>query len=87
MEIGSDAFTRHLSGSLKFAYLLCGDEPLLVLEASDLLRTTTSAVSFVERHVFDVNSARRSDDNWLALERFGLARGVSPEKAAHFAAF
>lgn len=72
MEIRPDAFTRHLSGSLKFAYLLCGDEPLLLLEASDQLRTAARAAGFIERHVFDVNSSLDWADVRYEAQAMGL---------------
>ncbi len=72
MEIRADAFTRHLSGSLKFAYLLCGDEPLLILEASDQLRVAARAAGFIERHVFDVNSTLDWADVRYQAQAMGL---------------
>jgi DNA polymerase III subunit delta len=72
MEIRADAFSRHLSGTLKFAYLLSGDEPLLVLEASDQLRAAAREKGFIERHVFDVNAHTDWADVRYEAQAMGL---------------
>ena len=72
MEIRPDALPRHLSGTLKFAYLLAGEEQLLVQEAADLLRAAARAQGFSERFVFDVNK----DLDWADVRYEGQAMGL-----------
>ena len=72
MEIRSDALPRHLGGTLKFAYLLAGDEQLLVQEAADLLRSAARAQGFSERYVFDVNK----DLDWADVRYEAQAMGL-----------
>jgi DNA polymerase III subunit delta len=72
MEIRAENLTKHLSGTLKFSYLLAGDEPLLVLEASDQIRAAARAQGFIERHVFDVNAQLDWDDVRYQTQAMGL---------------
>ena len=44
MEIKADALPRHLTGTLKFAYLLAGEEQLLVQEAHLLALVVVGSV-------------------------------------------
>lgn len=46
----------HLSGALRPAYLVAGDEPLLVIEAADQVRAAALAKGASERLVYDVAS-------------------------------
>lgn len=50
----AEHWRKHLSGPLLPAYLIAGDEPLLVLEAVDQLRRVAMAGGIGERLVFDV---------------------------------
>jgi DNA polymerase III subunit delta len=52
----AEQLRSHLAGSLRRAYLVAGDEPLLVQEAVDQLRTAVRARGVSERLVFDVMS-------------------------------
>lgn len=52
----ADQLQTHLRGTLRAAYLVAGDEPLLVQEACDLIRAAALAGGVGERLVFDVVS-------------------------------
>lgn len=52
----ADLLASHLSGPLRPAYLVAGDEPLLVQEAVDRIRAAVLAAGAGERLVFDVVS-------------------------------
>jgi DNA polymerase III subunit delta len=72
MELRADQLSKHLSGTLKFSYLLAGDEPLLLMEAADQIRAAARAQGFVERHVFDVNNQLDWDDVRYQAQAMGL---------------
>ncbi|HNR23128.1 MAG TPA: DNA polymerase III subunit delta [Steroidobacteraceae bacterium] len=51
MKLSPDALGGHLARGLAPAYLLCGDEPLLVGEAADAVRARARAAGFTDRVV------------------------------------
>jgi len=63
MRIKPDQLTTHVEGSLKPVYLITGEEPLLVQEAMDEIRSAARAKGFDERQVLQVE---RGFD-WQAL--------------------
>ena len=67
MKIRADQLTGHLAAKLLPAYLVSGDEPLLVGEAVDAIRQTARADGYSEREVFFVE---RGFD-WNALRAAG----------------
>ncbi|MCW8885238.1 MAG: DNA polymerase III subunit delta [Motiliproteus sp.] len=56
MKLNSDQLKSHLQQPLRPVYLLHGDEPLLIQEASDLLRKTARDQGFLEREVLHAES-------------------------------
>lgn len=72
MEIKADALPRHLTGTLKFAYLLAGEEQLLVQEAADLVRAAARTQGYTERFVYDVSK----DLDWADVRYEGQAMGL-----------
>lgn len=51
MKLSTDSLDNHLAGKLARAYLLSGDEPLLVGEAADAIRAAAKRAGFDERAV------------------------------------
>jgi DNA polymerase III subunit delta len=72
MEIRADQLPKHLNGTLKFSYLLAGDEPLLIMEAADQIRAAARAQGFNERCIFDVNNQLDWDDVRYQAQAMGL---------------
>ncbi|HVV96747.1 MAG TPA: DNA polymerase III subunit delta, partial [Rhodanobacteraceae bacterium] len=65
------------SGELKPAYLLAGEEHLLVIEAADALRARAHALGYVEREILDVEPHfdwNRLADAGRALSLFASRR-------------
>ncbi len=54
MKLTLDTLPQHLAGDLLPAYLVSGDEPLLVGETVDAIRARARAVGFEEREVFAI---------------------------------
>lgn len=52
MKLGSDSLAAHLARQLTHAYLVSGDEPLLVGEAADAIRRAARERGFTDRQVF-----------------------------------
>ncbi|RZA11215.1 MAG: DNA polymerase III subunit delta, partial [Lysobacteraceae bacterium] len=66
MELAADRFATQLAGEpLRPAYLVAGNEPLLVLEAADAVRTAARAAGIDERDVHDMEGR---DADWGALD-------------------
>ncbi len=69
MKLTSDTLAAHLEQQLLPAYLISGDEPLLVLEAADAARARARAAGFTERETHfmdrgaDWNDMRSSANN------------------------
>ena len=54
MRLQYDQLDKHLATRMRAPYLVAGDEPLLVLEASDSIRKAARAAGAGERLIFDV---------------------------------
>ena len=68
----ADQLQSHLRGPLRAAYLVAGDEPLLVQEAADQIRAAVLAAGAGERLVFDV-VAHFDWSSWrMEVRSFGL---------------
>jgi len=52
VKLGPDALAAHLARQLSHAYLISGDEPLLVAEAGDAIRQAARATGYTDRQVF-----------------------------------
>lgn len=70
MATTPEQFHKRLAGAdLKPAYLIAGEEHLLVLEAADALRARAKELGYVEREVLDVEASF----DWDALARAGAS--------------
>lgn len=77
MRIVPDALSRHLAQQLAPAYLVCGDEPLLQIEAVDAIRAKARREGILERDILDVDKSfdwQRLLDAGTALSLFGDRR-------------
>jgi DNA polymerase-3 subunit delta len=69
LKFNSDTLVTHLGQQLLPVYLICGDEPLLIAEASDAVRAKARASGFTERETHfmerggDWNDVRASANN------------------------
>ncbi|MFP8965708.1 DNA polymerase III subunit delta [Pokkaliibacter sp. CJK22405] len=54
MKLKSEQLAAHLERPLLPVYLLCGDEPLLMLECADQIRACAKKQGFIDREVFHV---------------------------------
>ena len=68
MKLVLESLAAHLENGLADAYLVSGDEPLRVGEATDQIRARARAVGFTEREVFFVE---RADSIWDQIEQAG----------------
>ncbi|MDR2878251.1 MAG: DNA polymerase III subunit delta [Chromatiales bacterium] len=57
MKLRAEQLAAHLKGTLAPLYVVSGDEPLLVQEACDAIRSAARAQGFTERTVFEVDNA------------------------------
>jgi len=73
MHLKADQLATHLSRGLRPLYTVYGDEPLLVQEAADAIRTAARAAGYSERKVFTVGNAAHFD--WGAV--IGAAQAMS----------
>jgi DNA polymerase-3 subunit delta len=74
MSLNAAQFDRHLASSeLKPAYLLAGDEHLLLLEAADALRAKARAQGYSERVVLE---SAESGFEWYELANTGAAMSL-----------
>lgn len=72
MQLKADALAAHLTrGKLARLYVVSGDEPLLVIEAADAIRSTARAAGFEERTVLHADA--RFDWSQLAHAGSGLS--------------
>ena len=58
MQLAAKQLAAHLQKGLKSLYTLHGDEPLLLQEAADLIRTQARAQGYSERSSYTVSGAR-----------------------------
>lgn len=56
MRIYPEQLAQQLGKGLRQAYLLCGNEPLLKLESSDVIKQAAQQAGFDERHSFTVDA-------------------------------
>lgn len=56
MRLRPEQLETHLEGHLAPAYLICGDEPLLLQESADAVRTAARRGGFNERELFHADS-------------------------------
>lgn len=68
----AEQLRKHLSGRLLPAYLVAGDEPLLVLEAADAVRRAAMLGGERERLVFDVAAGFDWSEWRMQVRSFGL---------------
>ncbi|HWP94640.1 MAG TPA: DNA polymerase III subunit delta [Gammaproteobacteria bacterium] len=54
MQLAAEKLAAHLGGKLEPVYVVSGDEPLLVAEAADAIRTAARAQGYADREVFFV---------------------------------
>jgi DNA polymerase-3 subunit delta len=72
MSLSLAQFHKHLAGdTLKAAYLLAGEEHLLVLEAADALRARARELGYIERDVLEADQHFDWDD--LARSAAGMS--------------
>lgn len=76
MELKSEQLAPHLAKGLAPVYAIHGEEPLLALEAADLVRSAARARGFAEREVYE---AGRGFD-WSALRHAGASRSLFGER-------
>jgi DNA polymerase III subunit delta len=76
MRLKPEALAGQLARNLAPAYLLAGDEPLLLLEACDEVRKSARERGFVEREVFDTSLNVDADDLHYATQAMGLFGGA-----------
>jgi DNA polymerase-3 subunit delta len=76
MQVRADQLGDHLSGGLSPAYLVHGDDPLLTMEACQLVRDAAQHQGYTERQVFTVD---RSFD-WQALSGYSQSMSLFAER-------
>lgn len=64
MQLKAEQLAKHLQGQCLSVYLLSGDEPLLVQECADLVRSAARAAGCSEREVLDTGP---KDFSWESL--------------------
>src|SRR5687767_5562897 len=77
MRLKSDALTASLAKNLAPVYAILGDEPLLVLESADAVRTAARKKGFAGREVYEVTG--RSFD-WSELAHAGASMSLFGDK-------
>jgi DNA polymerase-3 subunit delta len=63
LKLTSDSLAAHLAQLLRNAYLVSGDEPLLVAEAADAVRARAREAGFSERETYFIERGA----NWDAV--------------------
>ncbi len=72
MRVNHDQLERSLGSKLKSAYLVAGDEPLLLIEAADQIRSAVRRAGVDERLVFDVAAGFDWDSWHMTTRSLGL---------------
>lgn len=72
MRCAADQLEQHLAGGLRSAYLIAGDEPLLLQEAADAVRRAARKQGIAERQVLDVGPTTDWQAWTLETRSFGL---------------
>ena len=65
MRISPDQLSQHLQKQLAPLYTVFGDEPLLAIEAADLIRAQARQTGYVEREIFTIDH----HFNWQELQQ------------------
>jgi DNA polymerase III subunit delta len=72
MNITTEQLEQHLNRAIQPLYTVYGDEPLLVLEASDRIRAAARSQGYIEREVLTVESGFE----WSELAMAGSAQSL-----------
>ena len=72
MNLNLTQLANHLQQGLKPVYLVSGDEPLLIQECCDMIRSTSKEQGFIEREVFDIDSRFKWDNVLNSLSSMSL---------------
>ncbi|MBI5899286.1 MAG: DNA polymerase III subunit delta [Rhodocyclales bacterium] len=75
MQLRPEQLAAHLEKPLVPLYLLHGNEPLLVIEAADAIRTAARRQGFEEREVIVVGTSFKWDELFLAAGNMSLFGG------------
>lgn len=62
MKLNSEQLKQHLTQPLQTVYLITGEEPLLVQEVGDQLRSAAKEQQYLERELFHVDASFKWDD-------------------------
>ncbi len=76
MRLRPDQLDKHLSSALLPVYLISGDEPLLIQEIADALRTAARKQNYLEREIMEADSAF----NWGQLRGASQSMSLFAEK-------
>lgn len=76
MHIKPDQLCHQLQKKLSPLYMLFGNEPLLISEASDLIRATARQQGLTEREIFTIDQ----HFNWLDLKHANYSRSLFGER-------
>ncbi len=76
MQLNFDQITHHLRQPLKPAYLVSGDEPMQLLEATDLIRQAARQQQFIEREIWHIDTKF----NWTSLIEQGRTMSLFGDK-------
>lgn len=76
MRINPEQLTRHLQAQLAPLYTVFGDELLLAIEATDLIRAKARQVAYIEREIFTVDH----HFNWAALRQSSSSLSLFGER-------
>lgn len=74
LKLRPEDLANHLAGPLRPVYLLVGEDPLLVTEASDAIRARAREQGFTEREVFQIQ--RPSTDAFLPAQHAAEAMSL-----------
>ena len=77
MQVYPERLATHLENTLLPVYCISGDEPLLVQECSDLVRTNARSLGCTEREVLDAGSTRFK---WQSLLQVGNSLSLFSER-------
>ncbi len=75
MQLRADQLASHLAKTLASLYVLHGDEPLLVIEAGDAIRSTAREKGYTEREVLVTGPGFKWDTLMLAAGNMSLFGG------------
>lgn len=78
MNVYPDNLAQALSRKLAPVYMICGDEPLQIMEAADQIRAACKAADFTNSERYQVDNARSFD--WQALAMSGNTMSLFGDK-------